>query len=328
MRIRDNLAVDHHGRTDDSLARRLAAEPAAEAAVKPASRPKKRPTSRPTPSRPARRPKTGSPRAAKPCSRASPTRPSSLSNKAVAADKTKTSYRLALARAYRYAGKDEQAIANLEEILKTAPDHVEAGQMLGELYTAAKRWKDVVRVLDPLLKYRHDYPTYHMLAEAQNNLGDRDKARKSYEEALKLNPQSASDHYQLGNLYLASNFFALAADSYHEALRLGLDSPVLRYKLGSAYFNLRNYFGAISVQTIKSGSPGTIDGAVVSDRGRARSQGRLPLRRRIRPSTRSPRRLPTASRTGPTSTSSAPRSISTPAAMPRPTRCSPRSAPP
>ncbi len=184
-----------------------------------------------------------------------------LLNRAVAADKTKSSYRLALARAYRYSGKDEQAITNLEEILKTAPDHVEAGQMLGELYTAAKRWKDVVRVLDPLLKYRHDYPTYHMLAEAQNNLGDRDKARKSYEEALKLNPQSASDHYQLGNLYLASNFFALAADSYHEALRLGLDSPVLRYKLGSAYFNLRNYFGAISVQTIKSGSPGTIDGA-------------------------------------------------------------------
>jgi len=181
--------------------------------------------------------------------------------KAVAADKTKTSYRLALARAYRYAGKDEQAIASLEEILKAAPDHVEAGQMLGELYTSAKQWKDVVRVLDPLLKYRHDYPTYHMLAEAQNNLNDRDKARKSYEEALKLNPQSAPDHYQLGNLYLAANFFALAADSYHEALRLGLDSPVLRYKLGSAYFNLRNYFGAISVQTIKSGTTGTIDGA-------------------------------------------------------------------
>ena len=67
---------------------------------------------------------------------------------------------------------------------------------------------------------------------------------------------------------------------------------------------------------------------VVPDRRRARSQGRLPLRRRIRPSTRSPRRLPTASRTGRTSTSSAPRSISTPAAMPRPTRCSPRSARP
>jgi len=183
-----------------------------------------------------------------------------LLGKAVAADKTKTNYRLHLARAYRYAGKDDQAIANLEEIVKAAPDHVEAGQALGELYSAAKRWKDVVRVLEPLLKYRHDYPTYHMLAEAQNNLDDREKARKSYEEALKLNPQSASDHYQLGNIYLAGNFFALAAESYQSALRLGLDSPVLRYKLGSAYFNLRNYFGNITVQTVKSGTVGGVHG--------------------------------------------------------------------
>ena len=36
-----------------------------------------------------------------------------LLTKAVAADKTKTSYRLHLARAYRYAGKDDQAIAQL-----------------------------------------------------------------------------------------------------------------------------------------------------------------------------------------------------------------------
>ncbi len=183
-----------------------------------------------------------------------------LLTKAVAADKTKTSYRLYLARAYRYAGKDDEAVKHLDEILETSPDHVEAGQALGEIHAAAKRWKDVVRVLEPLLKFRHDYPTYHMLAEAQYNLGEHDKARKHYEEAVKLNPQSASDHYQLGNIYLAGNFFARAAESYQSALRLGLDSPVLHYKLGSAYFNLRNYFGRIAVQTVKSSKPGTING--------------------------------------------------------------------
>ncbi|NQU23074.1 MAG: tetratricopeptide repeat protein, partial [Candidatus Nealsonbacteria bacterium] len=183
-----------------------------------------------------------------------------LLTKAVEADKAKTSYRLHLARAYRYAGKDDEAVKHLDEILKASPDHVEAGQALGEIHAAAKRFKDVVRVLEPLLKFRHDYPTYHMLAEAQYNLGEHDKARKHYEEAVKLNPQSASDHYQLGNIYLAGNFFARAAESYQSALRLGLDSPVLRYKLGSAYFNLRNYFGRIAARTVKSGKPGTING--------------------------------------------------------------------
>jgi tetratricopeptide (TPR) repeat protein len=177
---------------------------------------------------------------------------------AVEADKTKTSYRLHLARAYRYAGKEKEAAAQLEQILKIAPDHVEAGQLLAEVYAKDKRWKDVVRVLEPLLTYRHDYPTYHMLAEAQYNLGENEKARKNFVEAIKLNPRSASDHYQLGNIYLAGNFFALAAESYRSALRLGMESPVLHYKLGSAYFNLRNYFGRVAVRTVRSGTPGTI----------------------------------------------------------------------
>ena len=183
-----------------------------------------------------------------------------LLGKAVAADKTKTSYRLHLARAYRYAGKGDKATDELEAILKAAPDHVEAGQLLGEIYAAAKRFKDVVRVLEPLLKYRHDYPTYHMLARAQYDLGKHEKARKYYEEGVRLNPRSAADHYALGNIYLSGNFFALAAESYQSALRLGLDSPVLRYKLASAYFNLRNYFGQITVQTVRSGKAGEING--------------------------------------------------------------------
>jgi len=181
-----------------------------------------------------------------------------LLGQAVAADKTKTSYRLNLARACRYAGKAKQAEDHLRQILKASPDHVEAGQLLAEAYAARKSHKDVVAVLQPLLKYRHDYTTYHLLAEAKYNLDDHEAARKYFEQAVKLNPTSASDHYQLGNIYLAGNRYALAAEAYQKALALGIDSPVLRYKLGSAYFNLRNYFGRISVVTVKAGRAGTI----------------------------------------------------------------------
>ena len=182
-----------------------------------------------------------------------------LLKKAVDEDKTKTSYRLALGRAYYYAGNEQEAEKLLADILKETADHVEAGQLLGEILAPQKKWQEVVDVLEPLLKYRHDYPTYHLLAEAKYNLNDYEKARKYFEEAIKLNPKSGSDHYQLGNIYLAGNFFALAAESYQSALRLGVDIPVLHYKLGSAYFNLRNYFGKISAVTVKAGKAGTIN---------------------------------------------------------------------
>ncbi len=184
-----------------------------------------------------------------------------LLTKAVADDETKTTYRLYLARACHYAGKDTPAEKHLKQILKTTADHVEAGQLLGQIYSARQNWKDVVAVLEPLLKYRHDYTTYHMLAEAKYGLDDHKAARKYFQEAVKLNPQSAPDFYQLGNIHLACRAYSLAAEAYQKALGLGVDSPVLRYKLGSAYFNLRNYFGRVRVVTVKAGQPGTISGS-------------------------------------------------------------------
>lgn len=181
-----------------------------------------------------------------------------LLSQAYKLDSTKTSYRMNLARAYYYSGRVEKAAEHLKSIIKDSPDHVESGQLLAEVYAKKQKWTEVVKILEPLLKYRHDYPTYHLLAEAQYNLDNYEKARKNFEKAVEFNDKNASDHYQLGNVYLSGNFFALAAESYQRALELGMDSPVLRYKLASAYFNLRNYFGKISEVKIKAGKEGTI----------------------------------------------------------------------
>ena len=178
---------------------------------------------------------------------------------AVEADGTKTSYRLSLARAYHYAGQNDQAETQLKTILEAMPDHVEAGQLLAQISAEREDWEAVVAVLEPLLTYRHDYTTYHLLATAKYNLDDYDQARTYFEKAIELNPESVTDHRDLGNIYLASSLYARAAESYRHALTLGADSPLLRYKLASAYFNLRNYFGQISVVTVAAGEPDTIN---------------------------------------------------------------------
>ena len=185
-----------------------------------------------------------------------------LFEQAIEADKSKsnTAYRMQLARAYRYSSQDEKAVEVLQAIMRIAPDHVEAGQYLAEILAAGEKWKEIVDVLEPLLAYKRDYQTHHLLAEASYHLDKYKAARKYFEEAVRLNPSSGPDHYQLGNIHLSQNRFALAARSYENALRLGIESPILHYKLASAFFNLRNYFGRVSEVQIASGKVGTISG--------------------------------------------------------------------
>ena len=177
---------------------------------------------------------------------------------ATAADPAKTSYKLLLSKAHRLSGAPDKATAVLEEILKTNPDHVEAGVELAELLSPQKQPDRVIAVLEPLLKYKHDYPLYHLLGEAHYQKEQLDKARHYFEEAIKLNGQSANDHYQLGNIYLAQKRFARAAQVYERAGQLGLSSGAYHFKLASVYYNLHRYLGNVTTAEVRGGEPGQI----------------------------------------------------------------------
>ena len=174
-------------------------------------------------------------------------------------DPAKTSYKMLLAKAHRYAKQGERATAVLEQIIKTNPDHVEAGIQLAELLTPSKEPDRVIGVLKPLLKYKHDYPLYHLLAEAYYAKEDFDNAREHFEEAVKLNPRSGEDQYQLGNIYLAQKRFAKAAAAYEKAGELDVSSGVYHFKLASVYFNLHNNLGRITVAEVLGGKVGEIN---------------------------------------------------------------------
>jgi tetratricopeptide (TPR) repeat protein len=177
---------------------------------------------------------------------------------AVAADGTKTIYRLYLAKALRNVGQNDEAQQLFADILKENPDHVEAGLALAAIYEEKGKWADVIGVLQPLLEYKHDYTIYHTLAAAYYNQGDMKQARTDYEKAVEQNPNSPTDHYQLGNIYLGENRYAMAAAEYEKCQDLGIDTDVLHYKLGTAYSNLRNYLGNITEMGVKDGQPWTI----------------------------------------------------------------------
>jgi tetratricopeptide (TPR) repeat protein len=179
---------------------------------------------------------------------------------AVKTDPSKGSFKLLLAKAYRYANKREKAEKLLGEILKENPEHVEAGVALAELLDPIKKPDQVIKTLEPLLKFKHDYPLYHLLAEAHYEKENLNKARGYYEEAVKLNPRSGGDYYQLGNIYLSQRRFAKAARAYERGGELGIDSDVYHFKLASVYFSLRNYLGRVVTAKVIGGQPGEIKG--------------------------------------------------------------------
>ncbi len=188
---------------------------------------------------------------------------------AATTDPTKSSYKLLLAKAQRQAGHPDDAINALSDILEANPEHVEAAIALSELVTPEKQPQRVIAVLEPLLKYKTDYPLYHLLAQAYyqrastleepDDIKDAtDKARQYYEEATRLNPRSADDHYQLGNIYLSQKQFARAATAYERAGELGIDTPAYHFKLATVYYNLRNYLGRITTAEVIGGKVGQI----------------------------------------------------------------------
>ncbi|MBK9386001.1 MAG: tetratricopeptide repeat protein [Planctomycetes bacterium] len=167
-------------------------------------------------------------------------------------------WRLALARALQSAGEGALAEPLLRTVLERVSDHAEAGQLLAELLAARGDAAGVRAVLEPLLAFRKDYRMHHLLAEAAYALEDFDQAGRWYAEAVRLNPESAWDHYQLGNVHLGERRYARAAESYERSRELGLGGAVLHFKLASAWFNLRNYLGATSPIEVEAGAVGEL----------------------------------------------------------------------
>ncbi len=177
---------------------------------------------------------------------------------AIKLDGTKSGYKLLLAKAYRLVDESGKASDLLTQILKENPEHVEAGVTLAELLSVDNQPDKVIATLEPLLKFKRDYPLYHMLGQAYYEKEDLAKARQYLEEAVRLNPRAGGDYYQLGNIYLMQSRFAKAADAYEKAGDLDVADDVFHFKLASVYFNLRNYLGQITTAKVIGGKPGDI----------------------------------------------------------------------
>ncbi len=115
-----------------------------------------------------------------------------------------------------HAGQTDAALQRADTYLAAHPRDPQMRFLEAVILADAQRRSEAVAVLEKLTQ---DYPD---LAEPYNNLaalyaanGDYEKARAALQQALRLNPNYATAHENLGDVYAA-----LAGESYADALRL------------------------------------------------------------------------------------------------------------
>lgn len=104
----------------------------------------------------------------------------------------------------------------------------------GDIFMARKMYREAIEAFaqgprnDPVLVNKTGI-AYHQMQQL-------DRARKFYEQALKLKPTYAEAENNIGTVYYAQKSFRRAISTYRKALKMTPDSASIHMNLGTAYF--------------------------------------------------------------------------------------------
>jgi tetratricopeptide (TPR) repeat protein len=111
--------------------------------------------------------------------------------------------------------------------------------MRGDIFMARKMYREAAEV------YQTGPADSAVLANkigiAYHQMLDMERAKKSYERALKLKPNYAEAINNLGTIYYAAQSYRRAITQYKKALRITPDSASILSNLGTGYFARKNY---------------------------------------------------------------------------------------
>ena len=113
-------------------------------------------------------------------------------------------------------------------------------EKLGAYTKAVEAYKQAVN-LNPDMASGH-----YNLGFVYDNLGLYEEARESYIKAIRIDPDYAEAHYRLGAEYIIFGFRIFAIEAYKQAIRIDPDYAEAHYSLGIAYLLIRDRDSAIN----------------------------------------------------------------------------------
>ncbi len=150
--------------------------------------------------------------------------------------------RLAFARFLLSQRRWDEAARELKTAVAQEPENRQAQKMYGQLLLAMKEYSAAAEQLERALAQPQPETAERVelllqLAEAYRGLGQRDRAQKSLEQALQIQPQNVTIYRDLGQLALDARDFLQAIRLFEQALGNATpdERPSLQVLLAQAY---------------------------------------------------------------------------------------------
>ena len=151
--------------------------------------------------------------------------------------------RLGLGSASYLSGDYMSAVRELMETVRLKPDCISAYFLLGEAYDSAGTFQPAIqKALERYLKNgpRDAWAYYHYAVILKSEWRNYDRATDALQEALRLNPNFAEAHLELGIIALSQGKAAPAIADLEKAVTLDPSLAAAHYRLGLVYQKLGN----------------------------------------------------------------------------------------
>jgi tetratricopeptide (TPR) repeat protein len=169
-----------------------------------------------------------------------------------------TAGRRLLAQALAAAGQLPEAIQQLEEARRRAPDDQELAFALASGYLQVKKTDAADRLFRELAVARPLPQTDVLIGRAYRDAGEYIRAREWFERALAKDPRVRHAHYYLGTLAVRPDGvleLERAIDEFNRELTLAPDDPLANLRLGMALVELHRNADAMAPLQLVTRSP-------------------------------------------------------------------------
>ncbi|NIT61873.1 MAG: tetratricopeptide repeat protein [Aliifodinibius sp.] len=161
---------------------------------------------------------------------------------------TKIEKRYQRAKELFEAGKVEQAISILQDIIAQDPGYLPAYYSLGYAYMERGENNRAEPVLLKLAEMRPDWDIVHLqLGKVYENLQQWEKALAYYQTGTRLKPDNPYARMHLGIMYQILNKIAESVYELQQAYQLGLGEFSVVYNLANGWYKLDNITAALNL---------------------------------------------------------------------------------